>query len=110
MKYLKDHDPKCPAKARRLYIRDYDPFRKKQTFIIWGATCLSCGQIFHLKQAIVTGTEKNNYFLNRSQKRHQDRIKERFEKKLDMVKDPKKKALIKKQYERLLKKGIKYPG
>jgi hypothetical protein len=105
MKYAEGHDPNCSSKAKRLYIRNYDPIRKKQVFTRWGATCLSCGMIFHIKPALVKGNKERDYMLNRGQRRRQDRIKDRIDKKIQNIEDPKIKSLVRKRYNYMLKTG-----
>jgi hypothetical protein len=99
------HAPNCqhPSKARRLYIRNYNSVRKKQVFTPWGIVCKSCRMVVELKHAVIKGSKRNQNILNRRQKRRNDRIIQRFQKKLDREQNPAVKAMFQKKLDQLLK-------
>ena len=86
---VEGHDPKCqnPTKAKRLYIRNYNSARKKQVFTSWGIVCLVC-MVVELKHAVIKGSKRNQYILNRRQKRSQDRIIQKLQNKFDSEENP----------------------
>ena len=91
------------TKARRLYVRDYtiNTFtgKRKQVFIPWGITCLSCNLVIYSEKVSGLGNIGKPHWLRRQEKRRYYRNKERRDKILDKLKkynpsDPEYKKLL----------------
>ena len=86
------------TKARRLYIREYDPIYKKQVFKDCGVICLTCTLVILIgKVSLGLGNIGKPHLLNRQERRRHLRAVREYEQK--------QKQREKEAHDKLIKEG-----